>query len=274
MTERILPVNGVDLCVETFGDPTDPAILLIHGACASMIWWETELCQQIAAHGRFVIRFDNRDTGRSTCYPPGSPGYAMTDLAADAIGVLDALGVGRAHVVGRSMAGGMALIAAVDHPDRVATITLVNTTTGDLPMGSADFPQGDPDYADPVAMIDYTVASFRAYAGGSPLFDEAAVRELAVLDIARTRNLESALTNHFAMDFDGPTNGGWADIAVPTLVVQGELDPVFPVSHGEALRDTIPDATLLVLAGAGHEVPPARWHEFVMALIRHTDVTP
>ena len=97
---------SVELCVQTVGDPGDPAVLLIHGACASMVWWEDELCERIAAGGRFVIRYDQRDTGRSTSFPVGEPGYAMSDLAADAVGILDALGVDRAHVVGRSMSGG------------------------------------------------------------------------------------------------------------------------------------------------------------------------
>src|SRR5258705_10077759 len=128
--ERLLGINGVLLCVETFGDPTDPAILLIDGAAASMLWWEAELCQQIAAHDRFVIRYDQRDTGRSTSWPPGRPDYSFTDLAEDALGILDALGLDRAHLVCRSMAGGIGLIAGVDHPDRIASLTFVSTSTG------------------------------------------------------------------------------------------------------------------------------------------------
>src|SRR5215468_290993 len=125
--EQFLAVNGVELCAETFGSPADPAILLIHGACASMLWWEAGLCEQIAARGRFVIRYDNRDTGRSTSYPPGRPGYSLTDLAADALGILDALGIERAHVVCRSMAGGIGLIIGADHPARAASLTFVTT---------------------------------------------------------------------------------------------------------------------------------------------------
>jgi pimeloyl-ACP methyl ester carboxylesterase len=103
--ERIIEANGVPLCVETTGDPGDPAVLLIHGASASLLWWDRELCERIAGGGRFVIRYDSRDTGRSVSYPPGRPGYRLTDLADDAIGILDALGVHRAHLVGRSMGG-------------------------------------------------------------------------------------------------------------------------------------------------------------------------
>lgn len=94
--EKIIDANGVDLCVETFGDAADPAILLIHRASASMPWWEEEFRERISATGRYVIRFDNRDTGRSASYPPGQPGYALTDMVGDAMGILDALGIVRA----------------------------------------------------------------------------------------------------------------------------------------------------------------------------------
>src|SRR5512132_1955600 len=98
--EHIIQANGVDLCVESFGHLADPAILLIHGASASMLWWEEELCEQIAEAGRYVIRFDNRDTGRSVSYPPGQPGYSLNDMMRDAIGILDTLAIDRAHIVG------------------------------------------------------------------------------------------------------------------------------------------------------------------------------
>ncbi|MET1072380.1 MAG: alpha/beta fold hydrolase, partial [Umezawaea sp.] len=146
--ERLLRVNGVELCVETFGAPGDPAVLLVAGAAASMLWWEAELCRRIAARGRFVIRYDHRDTGRSTSYPPGRPGYAFTDLTADALGVLSAFGVERGHLVCQSMFGGIGLIAGVDHPDRVASLVFLSSSTGgpDLPPPSDGLPaSGDPD---------------------------------------------------------------------------------------------------------------------------------
>ena len=273
--ERIVQANGIELCLETFGDAADPAILLIHGACASMLWWERELCEAIASGGRFVIRFDNRDTGRSTCFPPGAPGYCMTDMARDAVGLLDALGVRRAHVVGRSMAGGTALVLGVDHPERVASLTFVATTPGGdgLPPMSAAFLEQvsvEPDLGDAEALVEFIVGVLRAYSGGSPYFDEAATRELARQDVARTRSIASTLANHYAVELDGPVSGGFGDIRVPTLVVHGECDPVFPLAHGEALRDAAPGAWLLVLPKAGHEVPRALWHRFVPALLSHT----
>ena len=273
--ERLLGVNGVELCVETFGDPACPAILLIDGAAASMLWWDAELCERIAAHERFVVRYDKRDTGRSTHYPPGRPGYSFTDLAEDALGILDAFGIERAHLVCRSMSGGIGLIAGVDHPDRVASLTFVSTSTGEdgLPPPSEELAThipAAPDPTDTAAVVDFVVGSAKAYSGGSPHFDETAVRTLVERDVARARNIASTLTNHYAMDVDGPVRGGFGDIDAPTLVVHGDHDPVFPLPHGEALRDAIPGAELLILEGAGHDVPRPVWDVFVSALVRHT----
>ena len=278
--ERMVRANGVDLCVETFGDRRHPSILLVHGAQASMLWWEEELCEALAAGGRHVVRFDNRDTGRSTTYPVGAPGYAMSDLASDAVAILDALDVGRAHVVARSMSGGTGLFLGVDHPGRVATLTLVTTTSGeddDLPEPEPE-PEPEPpaaavplpDAGDTEALVEHVVREFRHCAGRSPHFDEAAVRARARRDVARSHDLLAALTNHFAMDFDAPRNGGWGDLRVPTLVVQGELDPYFPPPHGAALAARIPGARLLTLDGVGHDVPPPSWPTFVPALLAHT----
>lgn len=232
--EKLVGVNDVELCVETFGDPANPAILLIDGAAASMLWWETELCERIARGGRFVIRYDNRDTGRSTSYPPGRPGYAYTDLAGDALGILDALDIERAHIVCRSMSGGIELLIGVDHPDRVESLTFVSTSTGDdgLPPPSdelAGATPADPDPADSGAVVDYVVASAKAYAGGSPYFDERATRTLVERDVARTRDIAATLVNHYVMSFDGSSRD-FTSLRAPTLVVHGDHDPVFP-SH-------------------------------------------
>ncbi|MFF5989612.1 alpha/beta fold hydrolase [Prauserella flavalba] len=274
--ERLLPVNGVELCAETFGDPADPAILLVAGGAASMLWWDAGLCARIAAAGRFVIRYDHRDTGRSTTYPPGRPGYSYTDLAADALGLLDALGVRRAHLVCQSMFGGLGLLAGLDHPDRVASLTFLSTSTGEdglpppLPRLAEQRPAA-PDPADTAAVVDYVVASARAESGGSPFFDEDATRALVRHDVARARDYASTLANHVAIGFEPPSGRGFGDLTVPTLVVHGDRDPLFPPAHGEALRAAVPGAELVVLPGVGHAVvPPPAWDAFVAALVRHT----
>lgn len=267
MSGRIVRANGVDLCVETFGDAGDPTVLLIHGACASMLWWPEELCRSLAACGRHVVRYDSRDTGRSTSFPAGRPPYALSDLADDAVGVLDALGVRSAHVVGRSLGVGVAVVAAVDHPERVRTLTLVGGTTDDpgLPPPTPEF-LARPEPEDPVEAI---VAIVLAYAG--PGGDEAAVRAVAEADVARTRDVDAAMTNHFAMEIDGPRRGGIGDITAPTLVVHGDADPVFPLPHGEALAAAVPGARLLVLPGVGHDLPPTV--TVLDALLTHTRPT-
>jgi pimeloyl-ACP methyl ester carboxylesterase len=274
--EQIIQANGVDLCVETFGDPASPAILLIHGASASMLWWEEELCEQIAEAGRYVVRFDNRDTGRSVSYPPGQPQYSLANMADAAVGILDTLDIERAHLVGRSMAGGIVTIAALGHPDRVASLTLISTTSGgaDLPPMSEEVntygESGGPDPDDTVAVVEFIVGLMRVYSGGSPYYDEKAMRSLVGDDVARTSNIASCLTNHLVIDVSNPTGRGLDEIATPTLVVHGELDPVFPLGHGQALQQQIPGAELLILEKTGHDLPPPVWDVFVPKLVQHT----
>lgn len=269
-SEKLYPVNGAEICAETFGDPADPAVLLIHGGSASMLWWESGLCGKLADRGRYVIRYDQRDTGRSTSYPVGRPPYSMRELAADAVGLLDALGIDRAHVVGQSMSGGTALILGVDYPSRVASVTFVSTSTGadDLPPPSSSMPRPErPDFADPAAVEEYVVRSIEAESAG--YYDEDAARDLVRRDTARARDFEASLTNHYAMAFDGPVRGGFGELSMPVLVVHGELDPVFPLAHGEAIRAAVPDGRLVVLKGAGHGVPVECWDVFVDALSDH-----
>ena len=168
---RIVDVNGVDLCVDTIGDAADPAILLISGMGGSMDWWEEEFCQRLAAGGRFVIRYDHRDTGRSVSYPAGAPGYTGADLAADVVGVLDALGRRSAHLAGISMGGALAQQVALAHPDRVDSLVLISTSPAvqgapgrsELPPMSEDLRAYFaaevplPDWAERTAVIDYIV---------------------------------------------------------------------------------------------------------------------
>lgn len=273
--EQLLQINGVALCVETFGDRADPPILLVAGASASMLWWDAELCERIAAGGRHVVRYDHRDTGRSISYAPGQPGYTYTDLALDTLGVQDALGIERVHLVCQSMFGGIGLIAGVDHPDRVASLTFVSGSTGaaGLPPPTDTLAEGlpaDHDQADPAAIVAYVVGLARLYAGGSPYFDQAATRTLVERDVARARDYASTLVNHYAIEVDRPAGGGFGEIVAPTLVVHGDHDPLLPLPHGEALRDAISGAELLVLAGAGHDLPRPVWDAFVSALLGHT----
>jgi pimeloyl-ACP methyl ester carboxylesterase len=277
--ERILPVNGVDLCVQAFGDPGDPAILLIMGRAGSMDWWEDEFCARLTAGRRYVIRYDHRDTGRSTHYPPGRPGYTGTDLIEDAVGVLDALGVARAHVVGLSMGGALAQQLALAHPDRLASLTLISTSGGpgdpDLPPAAgrlaaayAEVTAPD-DWSDRAAVIDYLIASERPLLGSHP-GDEAARRAFAARVVDRSADIAASFTNHDLLDGPGRWRERLGEITAPTLVIHGSEDPMFPPAHGIALAHEIPNASLLLLERTGHELPRTAWGTVVPALLRHT----
>jgi pimeloyl-ACP methyl ester carboxylesterase len=275
--ERLLRTNGVDLCVQTFGDSGDPAILLIHGATTSMLGWEDEFCERLAAAPRFVIRYDHRDTGRSVSYEPGAPPYSLRDLTADAVGLLDTLDLESAHLVGRSMGGQIAMLAALDHPDRVASLTLVGSSPGgpDLPEMSEEFlaytsGAGSLDWSDREAVIEYVIGLLRVFSGGSGHLDEAAMRDLVGRDVDRTRNVASSQINHFAMDVGEPFRDRLGEIGAPTLVIHGDKDSLFPLGHALALEKEIPAAELLVLERTGHELPRAVWDIVVPAMLRHT----
>jgi pimeloyl-ACP methyl ester carboxylesterase len=270
---RIVEANGVELCIDTFGDPGDPAILLAHGAGNCLLAWADGLCERLAAGGRHVIRYDMRDAGRSVSYPPGPPGYVFADLVEDAAGLIDALGVERAHVVGMSLGGMVAQLLALDHPDRVATLTLASTTPGggDLPgvtpalmEAFANEPPA-PDWTDRAAVVDYLVEAERPF---SPYFDEVAARETAERVADHTANPASMANG---LEDPEPWRHRLGEIRAPTLVVHGTEDPLFPYAHAVALADEIPGAELLPLQPMGHEYfPPATWDVVVPAILRHT----
>jgi pimeloyl-ACP methyl ester carboxylesterase len=285
VSERVVVVDGVELCLETFGRPEDPAVLLVGGATASMDWWDPAFCELLAAQGRLVVRYDHRDTGRSTSSPPGRPAYTGADLTADAVRILDALGVGRAHLVGVSAGGGIVQELAAFHAGRVLTVTLIATSAagtragrqplpGPAPRVAALFgdPAPDPDWSDRAAVVRHIVEGERPYAG-SLGFDEARTRRVAEAVVARTRDVEASLTNHWVVitGADDSTPFRMADLRVPALVLHGTDDPMFPPPHGEVLAAEIPGATFVPLPGMGHEAPPpATWDVVVPAIARHT----
>jgi pimeloyl-ACP methyl ester carboxylesterase len=280
MAEQLVDVDGVVLCAEAFGDPADPAVLLISGMGSSMDWWEVGFCARLADAGRFVIRYDHRDTGRSTTYPPGKPDYSFDELTTDPLHVLDALGVGRAHLIGLSMGGGISQQLAVQHPDRVATITLVATSPGGErtdpgplpppePRVTARFTEPEPDWDDRAAVVEHMVDEQRAYCGPD-LFDEDRVRRLVGIVLDRSPD-PAAAGNHSAAREGTAPPFRLAEITVPTLVMHGTADPLLPLPHGQALAAGIPGATLVVLDGMGHEVPPpSLWDTVVPAIVDHT----
>lgn len=279
--EQIVRANGVDLCVQGFGDPTDPAILLVHGSTASMDWWEDDFCERLAAGPRFVIRYDHRDTGRSISYEPGAPQYTFGDLVGDAVGVLDTFDLASAHVAGMSMGGAIAQLVALDHPDRVASLTLISTSPAapgpddpDLPAMSeetvAHFAIDEPDWSDRAAVVDYLVHLARASAARSRPFDEVAFRDLAGRVFDRTANIESSTRNHNVLDGGDRWRDRLGELSAQTLVVHGTEDPVLPYGNALALSKDIPGAQLLTLEHTGHELPRRVWDIVVPAILEHT----
>ncbi|MFB6825419.1 alpha/beta fold hydrolase [Streptomyces virginiae] len=289
MAERVIEVDGIALCTESFGDPTDPPVLLIMGLGASMLWWEEGFCRMLAAGGRFVIRYDHRDTGRSVTYGPGRPGYTGADLVADAARVLTAHEIPAAHVVGVSAGGAFAQLLALDQADRVRSLVLISTSPAvpavpdgdelppdrpvDLPAPTEEFlrfasaARVDPSDVDSV--IDHQVAYAGVLAGGRRPFDEAAARALVRREVERAHDVGAA-SHHDELTDGTVPRAPLSSIAVPTLVIHGGADPMFPLRHGEVLAERIPGARLLVLADAGHGVDRADWTTVTTAILDHT----
>ncbi len=276
--ERIVRANGVDLCVETFGDRGDPAILL---AGTSMLSWEDEFCELLASGPRFVIRYDIRDTGRSVGYEPLAPPYTLRNLVADAAGLLDAFGLDRAHFVGFSVGGFVGQLAALDYPDRVASLTLVSTRPTAPGPNDPDLPEHseeimayfvgapEPDWSDRASVIDHTVEGERQFAGSLP-FDEAARREVAARMFDRTADVAWSAATFAAIDCGERWRERLGEVSAPTLVIHGTEDPFFPYGNGVALSEEIPCSRLLTVEKMGHELPRAVWDDVVPAILRHT----
>jgi pimeloyl-ACP methyl ester carboxylesterase len=279
--DRVEVAAGVMLGVQTFGVRADSPVLLIAGAGASMLAWDDDVCADLAAGGRFVVRYDQRDTGTATSYPAGAPGYGVPDLVRDAAGLLDALRLPPAHLVGASLGGMVAQLAALDHPDRVASVTLVSTSPA--PPGSADdLPPPalrtlvelddvePPDWSDRESVVNHLVELARIRAGAAGGFDPAAARDRARREVAYTADPRAAVTNPAMLRHGRPWRARLAGLRVPALVLHGEADPLVPPGHARALAAEIPDAELLILPRAGHDLAPADWAAVLPTLLRHT----
>ncbi|HRO30061.1 alpha/beta fold hydrolase [Citricoccus sp.] len=278
MAERMIQAGGVELCTEAFGDRADPPLLLVMGLGASMLWWDEGFCRLLADGGRFVIRYDHRDTGRSAAYPPGHPGYTGQDLVDDAVGVLDAYGLPAAHVVGLSAGGGLAQLLALDHPARVLSLVLISTSPAvpgerRLPPPTRDVldfaSTVDVDWSDPASVADYLVGYERMLTGPDRPVDVAAVKGLVARDVARSRDIRT-IQNHDLLEDEERPLGPLSSITAPTLVIHGGADPLFPPAHGRALAEEIPEARLLLLEAAGHGLQRTDWQIVARSILEHT----
>jgi pimeloyl-ACP methyl ester carboxylesterase len=282
---RLVPVGDVELCAESFGDPGDPAVLLISGSSSPMDGWDAAFCRLLADGSRHVIRYDNRDTGESTSFPPGRPPYGFDDLVGDAIGLLDAVGVGRVHVAGGSLGGAVARAMALQQPERVRSLILVSSTPlapGDprdpeLPPPTEEFrafaraDRPEPDWTDREAYGDNYVLWDRQCAGAR-FFDEAESRRYARRVFDRTRDIHAASVNHGMADPGStPIRPRHAEIGCPVLVIHGTEDPILPFRHAEVLAEELPHSRLIPLPGVGHQLLPQEfWPTIATAILETT----
>lgn len=280
----VVRANGIDVHYETVGNPDDPALLLIMGLGAQLIAWPAEFCAQLAARGFHVVLFDNRDVGLSTAFDdlgapdtaaimggdPSTVPYLLSDMAEDAAGLLKELGIARAHVAGVSMGGMVAQQLTIDHPDVVASLCSIMSTTGDRTVGHPT-PEAmavllRPPGTTREEILAGSVAASRAI--GSPAYPVAddVLQEQAVAKYERSFRPQGTQRQYAAIIASPDRTAALAAVAVPTLVIHGEADPLINVSGGRATAAAVPGAELLVLPGMGHDLPKALWPQIIDAI--------
>ena len=290
-SSRIAHARGIDLCYETFGDPARPAILLIMGLGTQMIAWDPVFCRQLADRGFFVIRFDNRDIGRSSWFDhedvpnpmlllaksalgfkPKVP-YTLKDMAADAVALLDDLGIERAHVVGASMGGMIGQEMAIDHGGRMRSFTSIMSSTGDPKLPAATQEATALLVAAPAHDVDAFVVFFgklmKVLRAGDFPEDEALDESRARLSWARGYHPAGSARQLAAIIASGNRTKALASVTVPTLVIHGRIDPLVRVEAGIATAAAIPGAKLLLIERMGHALPLSVWSEVIEAVVAH-----
>ncbi len=284
MPEQTCTIDGgIEVCYETFGDPSDPALLLMMGLATQMLGWHEDFCAELAGRGFFVIRYDNRDVGRSQRMDGRVPSalqllrrdkraasYTLDDMASDAVGLLDHLGIDKAHVLGASMGGMIAQTMAARYPDRVLSLCSMMSNTGARWSGQpsprlyavllANPPKDRAGYQ------EHAVKVFRKI--GSPGFerDDEDLRRIAGLSHDRGVNPAGSSRQLAAIIASGDRTPLLRGITAPTLVIHGAKDRLVPLSGGRATAKAIPDARLLVIQGMGHDLPRAAWPRMLDAI--------
>ena len=287
----VAKANGIDLAYDSFGDEADEAILLIAGLGTQMIRWTVPFCEDLASRGYRIIRFDNRDAGRSTHFRHVAPPdfgalaaalmagerpavpYTLDDLAADAIGLIDSLSIDRVHVVGRSMGGMIAQIMACEYPNRVLSLTSIMSSTGNpaLPQAAPDVmammmrPAPDPA-VDEAGFLAHRIAFAHRIAGTGQPFDEDAHRLLILEETRRAYDPAGTARQIAAIAVGGDRRARLATMRAPTLVIHGTEDPLFPVDCGKDTAASIPGAELLLIEGMGHDLPSELYGRIIEAV--------
>ena len=283
-----VPVNGINLEYEEFGEKDSTPLLLIMGLGAQMVMWREAFCKQLAGHGFRVIRYDNRDVGLSTkfhgqCPDPGpllgdvlqgkdvNLPYTLDDMAHDAAGLLQALRIPAAHVVGASLGGAIAQLFAVHHPRQLLTLTSIMSSTGD-----PDLPQPAPEtmalLAKPVpaerkARVQQSIETSRALSGPGFEFDEARSREMVELSLDRDPDPTGRGRQMLAIVSAGSRKEALGNVKAPTLVIHGDADPLVPIAGGYATAEAIPGAKMLAIEGMGHSQPEGAWPRIIDSIV-------
>ncbi len=270
--------NGIQIEYDTFGADASPPLLLIMGVGAQMILWDAEFCELLAERGHFVIRFDNRDVGLSTKFEKQGhsfkPAYTLGDMADDAVGLLDALGIAKAHICGASMGGLIAQIVAYRYPERVLSLTSMMSSTGNPKL-----PQMKPAVLAAVfkpvptkreANIEHNVKLGRMlWSPGFP-FDEERFRKIMAESYDRSYYPQGFMRQSAAVLTHGYRKSSIESIRVPTLVIHGDQDPLVSVEGGRETARLIPEAKLMIVKGMGHDMPRGAWPEIIDAIDAHT----
>jgi pimeloyl-ACP methyl ester carboxylesterase len=284
MAEQIARANGMEIAYETFGDPSDPPLLLVMGLASQMILWDEELCQMFADRGFHVIRFDNRDVGHSTHVRGAgkpkvlramvgvtrNPAYTLEDMADDAFGLLDELGIEAAHVIGASMGGMIAQTMAIRRPERTLSLASIMSTTGNrragIPRLRALMVLLRKAPRDRDSYIEYVARLFKII--GSPGFDrdEQWIRKLAGESYDRGVDRGGPARQIVAVQASGDRTRALAGVWAPTVVIHGREDPLIPVRAGRATARAIPGAELIEIEGMGHDLPRELWPRIVEAI--------
>lgn len=262
-----------EIYYDTLGDPSDRPLLLIRGLGTQSISWPRGLLDAFVDAGFFLIRFDNRDVGLSTKSAPGEQ-YTVSDMANDAIAVLDSVAVARAHVFGISLGGMVAQTLAIEHPDRVATLTSVMSTTGDPAISAQTSPDllarlvaPAPDTRD--GYIEHMLANLRAYSG--PLYDDDVARAQVTNEYDRCFHPAGIAAQAHAVAASGNRTELLTALSVPATVIHGGADPLIVPAGGEATAAAIKDARLVILPDMGHNLPAAYWPTYVAEMVALAD---
>jgi pimeloyl-ACP methyl ester carboxylesterase len=281
--------NNIQIEYETFGNSNLPALLLIAGFSAQLIHWDDKLCEQLAQRGHYVIRFDNRDVGLSSKIEEAAvpdidalmrgeaidPPYSIEDMADDAVGLLDALGIDKAHICGFSMGGIIAQAVVINHPRRVLSLISIYSTTGnpELPPPSEEalglLLKPPPEERE--ANIEHNIKLWRTITGPGFDFDEAWHRKLATDAYNRAFYLPGLARQMAAIMTMKNRKPALASVSVPTLVIHGTDDPMLAVECGKDTAEAVPDAELKIIEGMGHDLPHGdAWQQIVDAIVDHT----